>query len=215
MLISVLFASIAVAMPIDTTKTHHLEGVVIERSRVSENVVSASPMQILDKQHFNILGVTDIADALHRLPGVNLKDYGGAGGMKTVSVRGFGAQHTSVSYDGIALGEGQSGQVDLSRYSLGNLSQISLSVIDDNDIFIPARNVSKAAVLNINTLQMPTHRQVLSGEVKMGSYGLVNPFVRWQHRISEKLGISLMADYLYADNNYPYTIRSEERRVGK
>ncbi len=213
MLISVLFASIAVAMPIDTTKIHHLEGVVIERSHVSENVSSAGPIQILDRQHFSVLGVTDIADALHRLPGVNLKDYGGAGGMKTVSVRGFGTQHTGVSYDGIILGDGQSGQVDLSRYSLGNLSQIALSVVDGSDIFIPARNVSKAALLNINTLQMPTHRQVLSGEVKMGSYGLVNPFVRWQQRISEKLGISLMADYLYADNNYPYTIQNGMEKV--
>lgn len=34
-------------------------------------------------------GVTDIADALRRFSGVNLRDYGGAGGLKTVSVRGL------------------------------------------------------------------------------------------------------------------------------
>ena len=77
------------------------------------------------------MGVTDVADALHRIPGVTLRDYGGAGGMKTVSVRGFGAKHTGVSYDGIMLSDCQSGEIDLSRYSLDNVDQLSL-VIGDN-----------------------------------------------------------------------------------
>ena len=72
-------------------------------------------MRLLDRGDMLTMGVTDMADALHRLPGITLRDYGGAGGMKTVSVRGFGAKHTGVSYDGVMISECQSGEIDLSR----------------------------------------------------------------------------------------------------
>ena len=47
--------------------------------------------------------------------GVTVKDYG-IGGLKTVSVRSLGANHTTVSYDGIALTDVQSGQIDIGRF---------------------------------------------------------------------------------------------------
>ena len=86
-----LFVCGALALPVDTGKTHQLDGVVIERHRVAESVASGNATRLLDRESFQRLGIADFADAIHRLPGVNLKDYGGAGGMKTVSVRGFGA----------------------------------------------------------------------------------------------------------------------------
>ncbi len=70
-------------MPVDTGKIHQLNGVVVERRRVAESVVSGNVVQLLDRKSFQSLGIADFADAMHRLPGVNLKDYGGAGGMKT------------------------------------------------------------------------------------------------------------------------------------
>lgn len=91
------------------------------------------------QQNLNTAGITDIADALNRMPGITIRDYGGAGGMKTVSVRSFGTQHTGVSYDGIMLSDCQSGQIDLSRYSLENIDNISLVIGDNDDIFIPAK----------------------------------------------------------------------------
>ena len=93
------------------------------------------------------LGVTDIADALHRMPGINLRDYGGAGGLKTVSVRGFGAQHTGVSYDGVLLSECQSGEIDVSRYALDHVQSLRLTVGDNDDIFVSARQAETLSVV--------------------------------------------------------------------
>ena len=202
-------------MPVDTGKTHQLDGVVIERHRVAESVASGNATRLLDRESFQRLGIADFADAIHRLPGVNLKDYGGAGGMKTVSVRGFGAQHTGVSYDGIMLGDGQSGQIDLSRYSLTNLKDISLSVGDGSDIFVPARYGSRVAMLNINTLQLSESLQTtaLRAELKTGSFGYVSPFVSWQHRFTPHFFLSTTLEYLHADNHYPYTIRNGTETV--
>ena len=79
-----LFICGALTLPVDTAKIHRLDSVIIERHRVAENVMSSNVVQILDRKSFQKLGIADFADAMHRLPGVNLKDYGGAGGMKTV-----------------------------------------------------------------------------------------------------------------------------------
>ena len=161
------------------------------------------------------MGITDMADALHRLPGITLRDYGGAGGMKTVSVRGFGAKHTGVSYDGVMLSECQSGEIDLSRYSLDNVEGLSLTIGDNDDIFIPARQSSTPAVLNIETLRMRTDdtRPHLTAQVKQGSFGLISPFVRYEQNLSNRFAFSLVGEYTYADNDYPYSIQNGNETV--
>ena len=189
-----------------TDRTHQLQEVTVTETRKQHQVTSTAPLHILDREEMLTLGVTDVADALHRLPGVTLRDYGGAGGMKTVSVRGFGAKHTGVSYDGIMLSDCQSGEIDLSRYSLDNVDQLSLVIGDNDDIFIPARNASTSAVLNIQTIGMPTAdiRPHLTAQMKLGSFGFASPFLRYEQNISEAFALSAVGEYTYAENDYPY-----------
>ena len=59
--------------------------------------------------------------------GANVKDYGGIGGLKTVSVRNIGAAHTAVSYDGVVVSNSQAGQIDIGRFSLDNVSTLFFS----------------------------------------------------------------------------------------
>ena len=115
----------------DTTSLRLNEVQVVD-SHKHHTMTSTAPLYVMDHGEMLRLGVTDMADALHRLPGITLRDYGGAGGMKTVSVRGLGTKHTGVSYDGVMLSECQGGEIDLSRYSLDNVGSLSL-VIGDND----------------------------------------------------------------------------------
>ena len=86
-------------------RVHELEGVTVTESQRRHTLTSTAPLHLLDRRDMLSMGITDMADALHRLPGITLRDYGGAGGMKTVSVRGFGAKHTGVSYDGVMLSD--------------------------------------------------------------------------------------------------------------
>ena len=58
--------------------------------------------------------------------GVQIKDYGGIGGLKTINVRSMGTQHVGVFYDGVQLGNAQNGQVDLGKYSLDNMAAVTL-----------------------------------------------------------------------------------------
>jgi outer membrane cobalamin receptor len=196
-------------------RVHELEGVTVTESQRRHTLTSTAPLHLLDRRDMLSMGITDMADALHRLPGITLRDYGGAGGMKTVSVRGFGAKHTGVSYDGVMLSECQSGEIDLSRYSLDNVEGLSLTIGDNDDIFIPARQSSTPAVLNIETLRMRTDdtRPHLTAQVKQGSFGLISPFVRYEQNLSNRFAFSLVGEYTYTDNDYPYSIQNGNETV--
>ena len=187
-----------------------LDDVTVTDKARQRQVAGTAPLRVLDSEAMLRLGVTDIADALHRLPGITLRDYGGAGGMKTVSVRGFGSQHTGVSYDGIALSDCQTGEIDMSRYSLENVSDISLLIGDNDDIFIPARNAAYAAMLTINTMAPPTadNKPHITTQVKLGSFGYVSPFIRYTHNLTDKFALSVSGEYVYAENDYPFTLRN-------
>lgn len=198
-----------------TDRTHHLQEVTVTETRQARAVSSTVPLHILAHEEMALLGITDMADALHRLPGITLRDYGGAGGMKTVSVRGFGAKHTGVSYDGVMLSDCQSGEIDLSRYSLENVDQLSLIVGDHDDIFIPARQASMPAMLAIRTIAPPTadHRAHLTTQVKIGSYGFVSPFVRYGQNLSDRFAFSFAGEYTHADNHYPYMLENGDMPI--
>lgn len=202
----------------DTT-TLQIDEVQVVDSRKHHTLTSTAPLHVMDHGEMLRMGVTDMADALHRLPGITLRDYGGAGGMKTVSVRGFGAKHTGVSYDGVMLSECQSGEIDLSRYSLDNVGSLSLVIGDNDDIFIPARQATTPASINIQTMSLPTDdvRPHLTTQLKFGSFGYVSPFLKYEQNINERFALSAVGEYTYAENDYPYTIKNgietiEDRR---
>lgn len=194
----------------DTLKARQLSEVTVYGHAESNGVTSSAPLHLLGSTDFMRLGVTDIGDALLRLPGVTLRDYGGAGGMKTVSVRGFGARHTGVSYDGVMLSDIQSGEIDVSRYSLDNVQRVGLVVGDNNDIFITARQASAPAVLSIETLngQPADRRPHLTAQMRLGSFGYANPFMRYVHRVGRRVTLAAMGEYTYADNDYPFKLRN-------
>ena len=87
--------------------THLLDSLFVSGSAVRGPVESSSPLQRLTVDDIRRLGVTSVGDALKHMSGVTVRDYGGVGGLKTVSIRGLGAQHTAVFYDGdIVVGGG-------------------------------------------------------------------------------------------------------------
>ena len=83
----------ACAQDIDT---HLLDSLLVSGASVRGATESSSPMQRLSGSDLVRLGVTNVGDALKHMSGVTVKDYGGVGGLKTVGVRGLGAQHTAV-----------------------------------------------------------------------------------------------------------------------
>lgn len=194
----------------DTLKAHLLSGVVVYGEDGRKHLSSSAPLQQIGMADHLRLGITDMADALNRLAGVTLRDHGGAGGMKTVSVRGFGAAHTGVMYDGVMLSEIQSGEIDVARYAIDNLQTIGLIIGDADDIFVAARQASTPAVLQLTSLNhLPTDGQAhLTAQMRVGSFGYASPYVRYDQRLSSRVVLTALADYVYADNDYPFKLRN-------
>lgn len=216
--LSIFSLSMLVAQK-DSTRRQNLQEVeIVGKERPLE---SSAPIQVIRSQDLKTLPTLQLSDALKFLSGIVIKDYGGIGGMKTVSVRGLGTQHTGVSYDGISLTDCQTGQIDLSRITTENVKTISLQSGREEDIFVPARLFSSASVINIVTLEpvFKSEKPVnLDFSFTGGSFGLVNPYFLLENRIKKQkkeddsyYSWSLKLNYLQSDGNYPFDLHYGNR----
>lgn len=200
----------AMEQPDTITGTEQHVGEVTVTARRSPIRVSADiPLQMMSGEKMSELGIQNLADAVRRFAGTNVRDYGGIGGLKTVSVRNMGAAHTGVSYDGAPVSNCQGGQIDIGRFSLDNVSMLSLAVGQSDDLLQPAKLYASAAVLNIVTNKPVFDNQrnaAFEAQIKGGSFGYVNPMLRWWQKIGSRVKTSLDGDFMRADGNYPFTL---------
>ena len=188
-------------------KANALKEVSIHAIKLGKRQLSASPLQILSGKDLERLNSLSVADAIRFFSGVQLKDYGGVGGLKTINVRSMGTNHTAVFYDGVQLGNAQNGQVDLGKFSLDNIEEIELYNGQKSTIFQSARGFASGSSLYLNTKRPEFENgqtDHLKVSVKGGSFGLINPGVLWQHKISDAVSASLSTAYKNANGRYKF-----------
>lgn len=194
---------------VDTTHTYSIPEVLISDIYQTREVRSATPFQVLSKNELSNLNVLQVSDAVKHFAGVTVKDYGGIGGLKTVSIRSLGAQHTAVGYDGITLTDCQTGQIDIGRFSLTNVDRLSLSNGQNDNIFQPARFFASAGILNIQTLTPRFNdgkKTNVAAEFKTGSWGLVNSSLLLEQQINKRWSASANGEWISSDGQYPYML---------
>lgn len=168
-------------------------------------VTSAVPLQQVKRDDIERLGYAGVADVLKYMSGVNVRDYGGVGGLKTVSVRGMGVKHTAVSYDGVFVSEAQSGVVDLGRFSLNNLSAVTLAMGFGADRMLHgAREFSSSTLLALRTFS--PGKTMTDVEVKGGSFGYAGASFYHRYKPAGKWGLTFNGNYLRSDGMYPFTL---------
>ncbi len=191
----------------DTAKVKQLNEVQIKAKRFNLLQASPTPVQKLSGDDLKRLNSLSVADALRYFSGVQLKDYGGVGGLKTINVRSMGSNHTAVFYDGVQIGNAQNGQVDLGRYSLANLEEASLYSGQKDELLQPARAFASASALYLKT-PVPKFEQKKShyfnGGLKGGSFGLINKMFSYTQKLNHKLSINLNGELLNANGKYKY-----------
>lgn len=186
------------AFPEDT-----LDEVVITARRIQEIV----PAQKLQGKELEKLSGNSIADALRYFSGVQVKDYGGIGGLKTVNVRSLGSQHVGVFYDGIQISNAQNGTVDLGRFSMDNMEILSVYNGQKSDIFQSARDYASAAAL-----YMVSRRPGFAGNktdnfnfrLRTGSFDLIDVSALWEHRLGKYFSTSANAEFLNTSGKYKF-----------
>ena len=184
-----------------------IEEVEVTARALAKDVIVPQTLKGDELQRLNALSV---ADALRYFSGVQLKDYGGVGGIKTINVRSMGSQHTAVYYNGVQLGNAQNGQVDLGRFSLDNLEEIQLFNGQKSDIFQSAREYGAAGNVYLTTRKpyfKPEEKVHVRGQMRFGSFALANPNIGVDIKLTEALSMTIDAEYVYSDGKYPFRYR--------
>lgn len=165
------------------------------------------PAQILSGKQLENLNSFSVADAIRYFSGVQIKDYGGVGGIKTIDIRSMGTNHMGVFYDGIQLGNAQNGQIDLGKFSLDNIEEISLYNGQKSEIFQPAKDFGSAGTIYLRT-RRPRFEENKNTNYKVvfrtGSFGLVNPSLMVERKLSKNLSAMINAEYINANGKYKF-----------
>lgn len=186
--------------------TVNLDGIIVT-AKTFDDVI---PAQVLSGESLDALRNQSLADALRYFSGVQIKDYGGVGGIKTVNIRSMGTNHTGVSYDGVQLGNAQNGQIDLGQFSMDNLETVALYNGQKSQILQPARDFGNAGSVYLRT-KAPRFDEGetfhLRAGFRTGSFDIINPYALLELRLSNKVRASVSAEWLNSSGKYKFRYR--------
>ncbi|MCH5599997.1 TonB-dependent receptor [Niabella ginsengisoli] len=168
---------------------------------------SVTPVQSLYGAALQRLNSFSVADAIRYFSGVQLKDYGGIGGLKTINVRSMGTQHVGVFLDGVSVGNAQNGTVDLGKFSLDNIEAIELYNGHNPELLQPAKAFFASSGLYLQTTRPrfdSSQKKKLRAAFKTGSFGLANPSFLWQQKLTDNLSLSANAELVTAHGRYRF-----------
>ena len=212
--IAILLSMLLVVLPAVADEVEALDSIlqletvaVVAKHKPYQAVI---PSQTLSGKELQQLNAHSVADAIRYFAGVQLKDYGGVGGIKTLDIRSMGTNHMGVFYDGIQLGNAQNGQIDLGKYSLDNIESIQLYNGQKSEIFQSAKDFGSAGTVYITTRRPRFEegkRYNLRVMMKTGSFGLANPSALWEYKLSQRVSLSANVEYTYATGRYKFRYR--------
>lgn len=195
-----LFAGILSASPhteMQTDSTHQLAAAEVTAVAKMRPIAATQQRWTVDVATWQQRGAATMADILQQMPGLQVKDYGGAGAQVSLSARGMGSAHTVVSVDGFPQSNAVSGTYDVGRYLLGEFTQIAWSIGDGQPLLSAVRTLGAAHL----ALHSATER--LSVGTEIGSFGRIVAGASGSKRLgNHQFGTSLNA--IFATNDFPY-----------
>ncbi len=148
------------------------------------------------------LAPTRLHTLLSFAPGVFIRDYGGFGGLKTISLRGSGAAQTSIYLEGFPLNALQNGIIDLGTLPASIFQRVAFykSAVLPEDI---GANIGGSVHLFLPSTQP------LSAIVEVGSFGYR------QMTLAGNLNAQtfLVSNFLQSRGNYPFFFTNFGKRT--
>lgn len=146
-----------------------------------------------------------IADAIRDFSGVQLRDYGGVGGLKTINVRSLGSAHTAIFLDGIPIDNAQNMQPDLGRLDTEDLETVELYAGQKSELLQTAREYGSASSLHLRSA-MPSRRKTTL-RLRGGSFGTLAPSISHEGSLGHHLSGRLRIGAERADGQYRFHVR--------
>lgn len=185
-----------VAQEVDTVEVKVIE--------ISDDIPTSSvAITRVKNADLKIIAPIQVSEVLSTVPGLFIRDFGGLGGLKSVSIRGGASAQSLVMLDGIRLNSTQNGSIDLSTIPAGFISDIE--VIKGSVTAIVGANAMSGAV-NLN-LWLGESNQV-SALVSGGSFNETRGKFSGVLNVGNiKIGSSL--ERYTTDGSFSYTIESD------
>ncbi|MBQ6291171.1 MAG: TonB-dependent receptor [Bacteroidales bacterium] len=146
-----------------------------------------------------------MAAVLQHFTGVQVKDYGGTGGLKTINVRSLGSEHVGVFLDGIQIDNAQNMQVDLGRFSTDGIGTVELYNGQKSRRLQTAKEYASGAAVHL-TSESTLLFSDSGGRFRLrgGSFGTVNPSLLWDKHLGDRITLRTQAEFLTSNGKYKY-----------
>ena len=167
MAVPVVARSLGVDQP-DSSRQYIAKEVIVSATRLPQDYSrSPSSVTIIGSDRLDEIGGGSVAAALRSSPGVFIKDYGASSGIKLISQRGLGSEHTVVLLNGQRVSVFQNGLVDLGLLPTDELEKVEIIRGGESALFGAD---AVAGVVNLVTLR-PGLDSSFRASATFGSFG--------------------------------------------
>ena len=147
-----------------------------------------------------------LPDAIRDFSGIQLRDYGGVGGLKTINVRSLGSAHTAIFLDGLPIDNAQNMQVDLGRIGTRQLESVELYQGQRSRLLQTAREFGSASSLHL-TSALPSPGRVIHLHLHGGAFGTVAPEMRWERGWNSRFRSRVLLGGSTAHGHYSFHVK--------
>ncbi|MDI6804300.1 MAG: TonB-dependent receptor [Bacteroidota bacterium] len=188
---------------LDSSKIFYLKPYTITATRFAIPInESPSSIELITREQISRSNALTLADVLQNASSIFIKDYGTAGGLKTLSIRGTTAEHNLILLNGSKINNFQNGLVDLSLIPAETIERVEV-VQGGNSALYGSDAIG--SVVNILTNKSSDERKFNLSATK-GSFNYNKYQVGYSDRLPGQIGLNVNYLNEYGDDNYIYTL---------
>ena len=104
-----------------------LDEIVVIASKYPERLLdSVASVEVITEEEIEAAQAENLADILSAVSGLEINDYGNAGGLKAISIRGSSPEQVLVMLDGRPMNNPQTGKIDLGQIPANIIEKIEI-----------------------------------------------------------------------------------------
>ncbi len=146
----------------------NLEKIVVTPSRIEESYGdTCRNVDVVTSKDIESFGSGNLAEAMADITSVNIKDYGGPGGSKAITMRGATASQVLVLIDGRPINNPRDGQVDLNSIPLDDIERIEVVHGPGSSLY---GSQAMGGTVNIITKRPPKEGQKTEAATSFGTF---------------------------------------------
>lgn len=168
----------------------------------------------VDKSLIAQVQPNDLGEILQKLAGVQIKSYGSLGGLKTISIRGLGSQHTTFVQDGFTMQNSQTGSINLGLIETSTTEKVQVARGNNADFLVPASAMNSSNTVLITSNRSVAPRLPLEKRIsaKFGSFGTIDNMVQVKTG-SKKFFGSANLRFRYSHGGYNYHVENQTQTI--